>query len=614
MLYLKLTSILYTFNQIVVSLNYLVKIGDDKMNILNELDEIIKTQNISTVFQPIISLRTGETLGYEALSRGPKDSPLHMPEKLFKAAEDYKKTWELELACRIKAIERSRNIPSGKLLFLNVDPKIIKDKNFKKGLTKDFLLKNNISPETIIFEITEKTAILDYKSFTNVLNNYTNQGYKIAIDDTGSGYSGLKTISETKPNYIKIDIDLIRNIDSDSFKQSLIKAFVSFTKSTKINLIAEGIETKEELKTLIDLGVYAGQGFFLKRPCSDFTDTPFDIKNIIVNYNELKATSLYSPINRTGDIAQKYTCFDSETLSATIKNYFSNYLVSGACIVEDNIPVGLVMKHTLDSMLATQYGLVIFSKRPVSLIMDRNALIVDYNIDINETARLAMERPDDRLYDYVVVTRENKYYGIVTIKTLLEFKIAIEKEQAKELNPLTSLPGNSVIERIMCKALTSNINYGVLYFDLDNFKVYNDNYGFENGDRILLFTANLINNTVNDLFPINSFVGHIGGDDFVCIIETSYENLEILSKLIIDKFDEKVVNFFNEIDQNNKYIKAYDRKGNEDIFNLTSISIAGIYGNIKKFDTSSNLALHVSTIKKKSKLIKKSSFVLEKLE
>lgn len=585
------------------------------MNTLNELKKIIETQNITTVFQPIVSLKAGDVIGYEALSRGPKDSPLYMPENLFKAAEDYKKTWDLELTCRIKAIERSQNIPSGKLLFLNVDPKIIKDKKFKKGLTKDFLLKNNISPENIIFEITEKTAIIDYKGFTNILNNYTNQGYKIAIDDTGSGYSGLKTISETKPNYIKIDIDLIRNIDSDLFKQSLIKAFVSFAKSTEINLIAEGIETKEELKTLIDLGVYAGQGFFLKKPCRDFTDIPLDVKNIIVKYNELKTSFLYSPINRIGDIAEKYTCFDSETSSFTIKNYFSNYLVTGACIVENNIPVGLVMKHTLDSMLATQYGLVIFSKRPVSLIMDRNALIVDYNTDINKTAKLAMERAADKIYDYVIVTKDNQYYGIVTIKTLLEFKIAIEKEQAKELNPLTGLPGNSIIERTIKRTLlTSSFNYGMLYFDLDNFKVYNDTYGFENGDKILLFTANLINNTVNDFFPINSFVGHIGGDDFLCIIETSYENCESLSKLIIDKFDKKVVGFFNETDRKNKYIKAYDRKGNEDIFNLTSISIAGIYGNIKDFSTPNNLALHVSTIKKKSKLIKGSSFVLERLK
>lgn len=587
------------------------------MSTLSELEKIIKTQSINTVFQPIVSLSTGDIIGYEALSRGPEDSPLYMPEKLFEAAEIYKRTWELELACRIKAIERSKNMPNGKLLFLNVDPKIIKDKNFKKGLTKEFLLENNISPETIIFEITEKTAILDYKNFTSILNNYTNQGYKIAIDDTGSGYSGLKTISETKPNYIKLDIDLIRNIDSDSFKQSLIKAFVSFAKSTKISLIAEGIETKEELKALIDLGVDAGQGFFLKKPSNNFLEIPFDVKNLIAKYNELKTNYIYASINRIGDIAQKYTCFKSEVLSSTIKNYFSTHKVNGACIVKNDIPVGLVMKHTLDSMLATQYGIVIFSKRPVSLIMDTNALIVDYNTDVNKAAKLAMERSDDKIYDYVIVTKEGKYYGIVTIKKLLEFTIAIEKECAKEMNPLTGLtglPGNAVIERTIGKTLISNSDYGILYFDLDNFKVYNDTYGFENGDKILLFTANLIKDTIDSLFPINSFTGHIGGDDFVCVIETSYNNCENLSKLIISKFDEKVINFFNEVDKKNKYIIAFDRKGNKDIFNLTSISIAGVYGNIKKLGTTSNLALYVSKIKKKNKLIKKSSFIIEKLK
>ncbi|MFL0253027.1 GGDEF domain-containing protein [Clostridium neuense] len=584
------------------------------MSTLSELEKIIKTQSINTVFQPIVSLSTGDIIGYEALSRGPEDSPLYMPEKLFEAAEIYKRTWELELACRIKAIERSKNMPNGKLLFLNVDPKIIKDKNFKKGLTKEFLLENNISPETIIFEITEKTAILDYKNFTSILNNYTNQGYKIAIDDTGSGYSGLKTISETKPNYIKLDIDLIRNIDSDSFKQSLIKAFVSFAKSTKISLIVEGIETKEELKALIDLGVDAGQGFFLKKPSNNFLEIPFDVKNLIAKYNELKTNYIYASINRIGDIAQKYTCFKSEVLSSTIKNYFSTHKVNGACIVKNDIPVGLVMKHTLDSMLATQYGIVIFSKRPVSLIMDTNALIVDYNTDVNKAAKLAMERSDDKIYDYVIVTKEGKYYGIVTIKKLLEFTIAIEKECAKEMNPLTGLPGNAVIERTIGKTLISNSDYGILYFDLDNFKVYNDTYGFENGDKILLFTANLIKDTIDSLFPINSFTGHIGGDDFVCVIETSYNNCENLSKLIISKFDEKVINFFNEVDKKNKYIIAFDRKGNKDIFNLTSISIAGVYGNIKKLGTTSNLALYVSKIKKKNKLIKKSSFIIEKLK
>ncbi|NSB25823.1 EAL domain-containing protein [Clostridium saccharoperbutylacetonicum] len=235
-----------------------------------ELENIIENKNISTVYQPIVSLLDGEIIGYEALSRGPKDSPLQNPDKLFTAAQVYNKTWELEQLCRIKAIERAADIDKNKYLFINVDPYIFKDEKFKKGFTKEFLEQHNMSPDSIIFEITEKTCIEDYKSFRQALNNYVEQGYKIAIDDTGSGYSGLKMLNETKPHYVKIDMDLIRNVNEDFFKQSLLECFVKLSEATNMKLIAEGIETEEELKTLINLGVYAGQGFFLSRPAGNF--------------------------------------------------------------------------------------------------------------------------------------------------------------------------------------------------------------------------------------------------------------------------------------------------------------------------------------------------------
>lgn len=216
-------------------------------NELMELERILRKEEILTVFQPIVELKNGNIIGYEGLSRGPVNSPLHTPDKLFKAAEVNHMLWDLELLCRVKAIERARNIDRDKFLFINVDPHIFKDEKFKKGFTKEFLAKHNMSPETIIFEITEKNCIEDYKTFNAALNNYTEQGYKIAIDDTGSGYSGLKMLSETKPQYIKIDMDLIRDIDKDFFKQELIKSFVTLSEVTMMKLIAEGIETKEEI-------------------------------------------------------------------------------------------------------------------------------------------------------------------------------------------------------------------------------------------------------------------------------------------------------------------------------------------------------------------------------
>ncbi|NYC93338.1 EAL domain-containing protein [Clostridium acetobutylicum] len=398
------------------------------MDILCEIEKILKNMNITTLFQPIISLSDCRILGYEALSRGPIDSPLYLPSDLFSAAKKYNKTWELELACRVTAIKNSKTLSPDKFLFINVDPEIIKSQNFQTSFSKEYLAKYNISPKNIIFEITERTAISDYKAFSKILKNYTSQGYKIALDDTGSGYSGLQTISETKPHYIKLDIELIHNIDRNNFKKLLVKSFVDFSKAAKLKLIAEGIETEGELKVLIDLGVYAGQGFFISKPNHDFCEIPESVKKIIITYNKLKKDYFNFRKYKIGTIAENYSSFDRKVSCSDLKNYFNKTSFTGACIVENSSPVGLVMKHTLDSVLATQYGVAIFSKRPVELVMDKNALVVDYNTSINSAAKMAMQRDTDKIYDYVIVTKNNTYYGIVTIKNLLEFTVTIEKK------------------------------------------------------------------------------------------------------------------------------------------------------------------------------------------
>lgn len=590
--------------------NALVNISN--YNEVEELESIINNKNISTVYQPIVSLLDGTIIGYEALSRGPIDSPLQNPDKLFNAAQIHNKTWELEQLCRIKAIERAANIEKNKYLFINVDPHIFKDEKFKKGFTKEFLAKHNMSPDCIIFEITEKTCIEDYKSFKQALSNYVDQGYKIAIDDTGSGYSGLKMLNETKPHYIKIDMDLIKNINEDSFKQSLVECFVKLSEATNMKLIAEGIETEEELKTLINLGVYAGQGFFISRPAGTFLDIPSSVKELILRCNKFK-DNVYSNYqsNYIGEIVRQDKPFNPTTHCGEIKEYFDFNDITGACIVDDDIPVGLIMKHTLDSALATQYGVAIFTKRPVSLVMDISPLIVDYYTPVDEVSRMAMSRKTQNIYDYIIITNNNKYCGIVSIRSLLNYTTMLECNYARQLNPLTELPGNTAIQNTINNILKTKRTCCILYFDLDNFKIYNDTYGFENGDKILKYTAQLIHSEIKLLFPYNGFIGHIGGDDFVSIIENSIEECEKLCERIIEKFNSEILNFFNENDKNNKYIEAADRWGNKGIFPITSLSIAGIYGEFNSFSNPEEVGLSVATIKKEVKHITGSCYLIK---
>lgn len=581
-------------------LNTLIK--THAFNEVMELESIIQNGNVSTVYQPIVSLVNGEVIGFEALSRGPENSPLKNPDNLFSAAELHNRSWEMEQLCRVKAIERAVEIPKDKFLFINVDPHIFKDDKFKKGFTKEFLAQHDMSPECIIFEITEKTCIEDYKSFRAALNNYIDQGYKIAIDDAGSGYSGLKMLTETKPHYVKIDMDLIRNINEDTFKQALLECFVKLSEVTNMNLIAEGIETEKELVTLINLGVYAGQGYFISRPAATFLDTPDNVKNLILKHNKIKNHSSSSLTSSCiGAIARTDRTFDIYTPCRDIKEYFDTTDITGACILANGFPVGLVMKHNLDSMLATQFGVAVFTKRPVSLVMNAYPMIVDYFTPVREVSRLAMQRETENIYDYIIVTKNSRYYGVVTIRSLLNYTSMLECNYARQLNPLTELPGNSMIQASINDLINTGDNCCLLYLDLDNFKVYNDTYGFENGDKVLKYTAQLIQSETKSHLPYSSFVGHIGGDDFVCILHSSLQNCEILCMDIISKFDNEILNFFNEHDRNNGYMLGIDRQGRENTFSLTSLSIAGIYGSLGGFPNAEEVALLMASIKKEAK-------------
>ncbi|WP_051115604.1 GGDEF domain-containing protein [Clostridium pasteurianum] len=182
------------------------------------------------------------------------------------------------------------------------------------------------------------------------------------------------------------------------------------------------------------------------------------------------------------------------------------------------------------------------------------------------------------------------------------------------MNPLTGLPGNIIIDRVLNDTISYGREFCVLYFDLNNFKVYNDTYGFENGDKVIKFTANCIQNQINSSTTYNGFVGHVGGDDFVCVVETGYENCTDICKDFISVFDKEILNFFSEEDREKGYVIASDRNGSKNMFGLTSIAIAGIYGKFNSFSNSSEISKSVAAVKKEVKKEKKSHYIIKGID
>ncbi|PWI57736.1 EAL domain-containing protein [Sulfoacidibacillus thermotolerans] len=237
------------------------------LQLAEELEYIIATRSIAIHYQPIKNLQTHAILGWESLARGPLHSAFAQPLALFEVAERTGHLLELERICRSEALKRAILSPIDKL-FLNISPYILSDPTFKAGETRILIELLGLRPEQIVFEITEHHAIKDYSAFLQLVNHYRNQGYQIAIDDMGAGYSGLVTLVQVKPDFVKIDRELICGIDKDQTKQDIVRAIDQICTRFNAKVIAEGIETDDELNCLKECKIEFGQGYLLGRPSS----------------------------------------------------------------------------------------------------------------------------------------------------------------------------------------------------------------------------------------------------------------------------------------------------------------------------------------------------------
>jgi len=221
--------------------------------------EIITNRSFETHFQPIVDLRSGCFIGAEALSRFGQ-LPVRTPDKWFAEAASVGLGVELELTAIENALEQLHLVPASVYVSLNASVETMVTDRFKEIIA-------DVPAERIVLELTEHTNVSSYSLLEQRIEHLRSRGVRLAVDDAGSGYSGLTHILNLKPDVIKLDIALTRGIDRDPARRSLGRALLSFgIDAYNASLVAEGIETKGELETLRSLGCPLGQGFFLGRP------------------------------------------------------------------------------------------------------------------------------------------------------------------------------------------------------------------------------------------------------------------------------------------------------------------------------------------------------------
>ena len=193
----------------------------------------------------------------------------------------YDMYYALEMMCWKKAVDVVSSRTRSEHLFFNCSPHLVENSKFQ--MVHDIFQKSNIPIDKVVLEITERSAISQYDVFFAHLKKYREQGFSFAVDDVGGGYASLESIIATKPEVVKIDAHIVREVHLDGVKQSIIRFIVAFCKENQIVSVAEGVETKEEMDAVTSLGVDAVQGYYLYRPTSNLNIR--EMKDLCVAFN-----------------------------------------------------------------------------------------------------------------------------------------------------------------------------------------------------------------------------------------------------------------------------------------------------------------------------------------
>ena len=234
----------------------------ERLKLIASCRSVLAGRKLHAVYQPVVSIKDNGIVGYEALIRGPAGE-LERPDVLFAVAHEADMTLELESLCLETIFAKVPRAVAGKKLFVNASPRLLGHSVF---LDERNLSSMRRAHPDVVVEISEKEVVHDYPAFRETLDRLRGAGLQIAIDDAGSGYSGLESILQLRPEYIKVATSIVRNLHADTIKRQVITALATLGEQIHAPLIAEGIEQREELDSLLALGVRMGQGFLLGRP------------------------------------------------------------------------------------------------------------------------------------------------------------------------------------------------------------------------------------------------------------------------------------------------------------------------------------------------------------
>lgn len=490
---------------------------------LTAFQDVLQNKKLTPLFQPIVELRHGAIVGYEALIRGPENTSLHLPLKLFELADQCGQRYELEYLCCELHLAQFKALGLTGKLFLNTSPSLHGATKGERDLTRLFTALRGREFDQVVVELTEDCSVTSMNMLHEVVKTYREAGVQLAIDDLGQGFSTLRLWTELRPEYVKIDQFFVRGIHEDPLRQQLVRSICEIAFQAQSTVIAEGIETQDELLMLRRLGVMCGQGFFLGRP-EAHPKTSLDVGMLALFKAPFGTPTLTAlgradkPVTAHRLVRQVPVVAYEVPTNVVCERFQKEASLNTLVVLRGGMPVGLLKRDRLFDRLARLYHRELYGNKACGEMIENAPLIVDRKMSLQELAQCVTEGPDHYMSEGFIITRDGSYLGVGSSTDLMREVSQLQLQAARYANPLTQLPGNVPINEHLERLLCHQDPFAVCHGDLDYFKPFNDLYGYRKGDEVIQITANLL---VEASDPEQDFVGHVGGDDFIVIFKSA---------------------------------------------------------------------------------------------
>jgi diguanylate cyclase (GGDEF)-like protein/PAS domain S-box-containing protein len=596
-------------------------------------------------YQPKYARNGTDMTGMEALVRWRRGEEIIPPDKFIPLAEENGMIvklgdWVLREACRQNRSWQLEGLASLQVS-VNVSARQLRDNDFAEKV-ESVLRETGLAPELLELEITESAIMSISDDIVLKLLRLKELGISISIDDFGTGYSSLSYLKHLPVDKIKIDRSFVMDIVSDPDDAAIVDAIISIAHALGLCVIAEGVESKGQLDFLSSRQCTEFQGYYFSKPLgadhfADLlrmraavpagypgaveraTDRPQPPRELVAP----RAPSLYlveggggagEPSEPMMAVAQLIQPVGPQDRIINVLSRFQlDMELQVLPVVEGELLVGMVNRSTfLEVHIIGRHGFgahINHSKKIRDLMVP-----VEFSFEaatsVEEAAKILQPKLGTLRLDNICVTRKGAYAGVLDVNRFIQAMTDIQILLAKGANPLTGLPGNTSIEREICSRLESDTPFDIAYLDIDNFKPFNDHYGFQRGDEVIKRLAEIMTATVAS-YPLaeSAFCGHIGGDDFILI--TGALQGEWLSARIVAAFEAERPAFHGQRDLASGGYRAFSRKGELESFPLISLSVGIVNTSLSLVGSYAKLASLSTEVKKAAKKKIGSSIVVE---